>query len=674
MSRRSTASRVVVLAAAVTLLSAGPNGAGSASGAMPTPRPPAPPVLDAPGDTYESPGRTSLVSYDTSGAQLSTGGLSASISDDGRYVAFYTPYLINSSPAGRILLRDRVANTTTEVARGKIIGMAAAVLVVVGSPVISRDGNWVAYLSGSAQSFNSIYLWDRRTGSTTQAVSVEGGGITQPALSADARFIAFQTYQNLTTNDSNAGSDVYLVDRQGKGYELVSQPDPSWKQCYTTMNADPSISADGRYVAYDTTCGPDGQGSREIEVRDRTAGSTTLISKDFNGQRGKGNSSFPAISADGSEIAFESLAALVSDDTNNLSDVYAWQSATNSIVRASVSTEGGEGNGNSGEASISANGRLVAFSSEASTLVPGDTGTPAAGSVSPRDVFVHDLTSGRTTRISFGVGPTEAQGSSTAPAIDGLGDAVAFQSSASNLIQGEYNKVVDVFVRDRLPRISLAANPTDFGTVTADTKPDPQTVTLSNSGAGPARIASVSLSGSGASAFKVVSEDCTTQAVYPGDTCAISVAFTPGGLGPVNAAVNVVDKSPDLSAVATLIGLVADYAIEVSPKVGPPGLVVQVSGRGFTPGQHIDLSWNPGITAVPLQPVVVGADGKFKAQMLVLYHDVDGPRHLVATTLVSGRKITVQAEFTVVSPSSGPPRSRWVPLPSGWSPPFVDRP
>ncbi|HEY8112624.1 MAG TPA: hypothetical protein VII16_07120, partial [Actinomycetes bacterium] len=152
----------------------------------------------------------------------------------------------------------------------------------------------------------------------------------------------------------------------------------------------------------------------------------------------------PAISAHGRHIAFESEATnLVAADTNGRVDVFVRDRFTGMTERVSVTSRGKQGNGDSGFATMSDDGRYVAFYSDASNLAAGDTnGVP--------DVFVRDRTRGTTHRVSLTSGSRQANGLSFDPNISGNGRYVAFISEASNLVPGDTNGLVDVFVRDLL--------------------------------------------------------------------------------------------------------------------------------------------------------------------------------------------------------------------------------
>ncbi len=141
-------------------------------------------------------------------------------------------------------------------------------------------------------------------------------------------------------------------------------------------------------------------------------------------------------------MAFESGATnLVSGDTNGKTDVFVHDRQTGQTTRVSVRSDGTQGNGNSEEPFISTDGRYVAFDSEATNLVSGDTnGT--------WDVFVHDRQTGQTTRVSVRSNGTQGNGASGLPSISTDGRYVAFESGATNLVSGDTNGKTDIFVHD----------------------------------------------------------------------------------------------------------------------------------------------------------------------------------------------------------------------------------
>jgi Tol biopolymer transport system component len=208
----------------------------------------------------------------------------------------------------------------------------------------------------------------------------------------------------------------------------------------------PAISADGRYVAFSSYASNlvsgDTNGSSDIFVHDTQTGTTTRVSLATDGTEGNYPSSSHAISADGRYVAFASYASnLVSGDTNLATDVFMHDTQTGTTTRVSLATDGAEGNVHSWIPAISADGRYVAFHSEASNLVSGDTNGWS-------DIFVHDTKFGTTTRVSLATDGTQGNYHSLHPAISANGRYVAFDSWASNLVSGDTNGFVDIFVTE----------------------------------------------------------------------------------------------------------------------------------------------------------------------------------------------------------------------------------
>jgi Tol biopolymer transport system component len=177
------------------------------------------------------------------------------------------------------------------------------------------------------------------------------------------------------------------------------------------------------------------------------------VSIGVNGADADSLSLEPVLSENGRFIAFQSYASnLVANDTNGCSDVFVRDRETGETTRVSVSSSGAEGNLYSGEPAISPDGRFVAFVSEATNLVAGDTNGVA-------DVFVHDRVSRRTQRISISTAGFEAKGPSSKPSLSRDGRFVAFASAAPNLVADDKNGVEDVFVRDRTDGSTIRITP-----------------------------------------------------------------------------------------------------------------------------------------------------------------------------------------------------------------------
>jgi Tol biopolymer transport system component len=339
------------------------------------------------------------------------------------------------------------------------------------TPVLSSDGNILAFSSlasnlvaGDSNRQADVFVRDLNADTTTRvSVSSSGqeaaGGSWQPAMSADGRFIAFQsTAMNLVPGDNRPFMDVFVHDRLTGITDRASES--STGALGDNGAYDPVISADGRYVAFQSDASNlvafDANGSSDVFLRDRTAGTTTRVSVNTAGQEGAGASWEPAISADGRWVAFTSNAAnLVSGDSNAASDVFVHDSSTGVTTRASRSAAGAQANGSSSQPTLAATGRHLAFVSTAENLVPGDRNRKG-------DVFVADLWTGRMRLASVSASGIQANEYSREPRLSADGRFVAFASLAGNLVPHDDNGLLDVFVHDllsqRTHRMSVAWN------------------------------------------------------------------------------------------------------------------------------------------------------------------------------------------------------------------------
>ncbi|MCS6908422.1 MAG: hypothetical protein RML93_11150, partial [Anaerolineales bacterium] len=282
--------------------------------------------------------------------------------------------------------------------------------------------------------------------SVSTSGSVGNGGSINPSLSADGRYVAFESSApDLVLGDTNGKWDIFVRDRQTGTTKLVSTGfgllGPANGNSFNS-----AISADGRYVAFESIASNlvpgDTNNKRDIFVRDLQTNTTGRVSVSTGGSQANDHSYNPAISADGRYVAFWSDASnLVPNDTNGVSDIFVHDRQTGETRRVSVSSTGVQANMVSYFPSISADGRYVAYNSIASNLVSGDSNGEF-------DVFVHDLTNSQTQRISVSSDGTQGNGSSLQPKISGNGRFVAFQSYATNLVNNDTNGRLDVFVRD----------------------------------------------------------------------------------------------------------------------------------------------------------------------------------------------------------------------------------
>ncbi|MBI4728412.1 MAG: PD40 domain-containing protein [Acidobacteria bacterium] len=317
-------------------------------------------------------------------------------------------------------------------------------------------------------------------GSLGNAGNMQSGGWERaPAISANGRYVAFfSSATDLVPRDTNDLPDVFVRDQWGATTTRVSLASPDQVDDGSLDQADgssssPAISADGRSVAFDSTAdnlvAGDGNQVSDVFVRDVLGQATERISVTSTGAEGESASTWPSISADGSRVAFASAAALVQGDANGLNDIYVRDRSAGTTVLVSSATSGGGANGNSFAPAISPDGRFVAYHSDATNLVAGDTNTAS-------DAFVRDLTQGTTTRVSVSASGEQANGPSQYPSVSAGGSVIAFESQATNLVAGDMNNAFDVFARSggSTARISVtasglgAAGPSAFAAVSAD--------------------------------------------------------------------------------------------------------------------------------------------------------------------------------------------------------------
>jgi hypothetical protein len=363
-------------------------------------------------------GVTTRVSVDSAGVQANNWSYDPAISADGRYVAFQSLasnlVAADPGPLGDVFIHDRATGATTRLAIESIQGKTYE---YAANPSFATGGRYVVFQAGivipgshSANGPNDVLVFDQETGTTTR-VSVNTTGEAanddskQPVISADGRYVAFESLaSDLISDDTNGLYDVFVYDR----------------------------------VAASTT---------RVNVSSTGAQATDAGPYDWSGQA--------LISADGRFVAFTSYADnLVPGDTNFQPDVFVKDVQTGAITRVNVDSAGCQTtpyyfNSSSGNA-LSSDGRYVAFASNSSNLATSDTNGTS-------DLFIHDRASGTTTRISVDVAGGQANGASYSSVMTPDGRYVAFSSEASNLVDGDMNGQSDIFVLERGPATGLAA-------------------------------------------------------------------------------------------------------------------------------------------------------------------------------------------------------------------------
>jgi len=328
-------------------------------------------------------------------------------------------------------------------------------------PSVSENGRFVAFASlatnlvaGDSNGLNDVFVRDEQTGVMFRVSVSSGSGQANgqsrgPAISPDGGWVVFDSEaDNLVSGDTNSARDVFVRDRSAMTTVRVSVSSGGAQGNTSSgaggIGAGCDIADGGQVVAFAslaTNLVPgDVNGSSDIFVRELVAGTTTRVSVGTGGSQGTGASSWPSMSGDGRFIAFESTAPdLVPGDTNGKRDVFVHDRQTGETVRASIDSLGVEGNGDSREPSISADGRCVTFMSEASNLTDADSN-------GVEDVFVHDLAAGATVRVSVSSSGSIANGWSATPRVSSDGAGILFRSSATNLVAGDTNGVADVFL------------------------------------------------------------------------------------------------------------------------------------------------------------------------------------------------------------------------------------
>lgn len=223
----------------------------------------------------------------------------------------------------------------------------------------------------------------------------------------------------------------------------------------------PAISGTGRFTVWDsdatTLVGGDSNASGDVFIRDRSLGTTRRVSVNSNEVQGNSSSQHASISADGRYVVFDSSASnLVPNDSNGQIDAFIRDRRAGTTRIVSVRSNGNQGNGASYEPKIAANGRFVVFTSEASNLVSGDTNAA-------RDVFIRDLVTNTTRRVSLTSAEAQGNGGSQDCVISANGNVIAFISGATNMVAGDSNGLDDIYVRDRAAGTTRRVNLSSAG-------------------------------------------------------------------------------------------------------------------------------------------------------------------------------------------------------------------
>lgn len=264
-----------------------------------------------------------------------------------------------------------------------------------------------------------------------------------PSLSANGRLVAFYTYTgDFDAEDTNDAADTYLHDRK-----LATTTLQSGNESGPFVGFNPSLSANGRFLAFESfTDGlvpEDENGLEDVFVRDLKTGALEIVSVASDGTAADGPSSLAFVSASGRYVTFTSEATnLAPGAGTSLMDVFVRDRKTGETLLASPPLEGQVNDGHNSKSFITPNGRFVLFTTESTQQVPGDGNESA-------DVVVRDLKKGVTERVSVDSAGAEQEGTSIASSISGNGRHVAFDSEAELLAAGGTDGQRDAYRHDR---------------------------------------------------------------------------------------------------------------------------------------------------------------------------------------------------------------------------------
>jgi Tol biopolymer transport system component len=329
-------------------------------------------------------------------------------------------------------------------------GGAGLTATVVNTPNVTDRYDATAFTFPATLPSGSAYAVTLATTPASQTCSVYKGANGTTPLAADALRVGCEhTYDLISRSGNDSVRGTYYDSR-----------DPVIGGSSGAIGATTSGYGEGRFTAFVSSAAGLATGStnarRQVFWRDNLTGETRLVSAAVGGAEGNGDSWAPSISADGLVVVFESYASnLVAGDTNGVRDVFAWsaQDPDAGVERISVDANGVQANSESYEPTVSADGRVIAFSSGASNLTAGVSGT------STINVYRRDVVAGTNTLVTANGAGVGVGGSR--PMLSEDGNRLAFYSYASNLVAGDTNGLWDVFVYDHAAgsrsRVSLTA-------------------------------------------------------------------------------------------------------------------------------------------------------------------------------------------------------------------------
>ncbi len=387
------------------------------------------------------------------------------ITPDGRWVAFSstaTNVVSGVRTVGDIYVRDVIAGTTTWASSGmrtNLQSVAGKTNGICYNLALSADGKIVAYQASqtplpTTNNSGHILRYSLDTGiteliHTNAPTSIPTAEETRNLdITPDGRLVAFVA----NTNGVLGATTCIQAWDAATGLTMLASGDLAEAVRTNSISTRPVIDPSGRYVAFLSSAtnltSNAIPGTWHIYLRDQTAATTTLVDADTNNAGSP--VAFPAVPSLSADARFAAFACpdggLVSNDNNHYQDVFVRDLAagTNELISVRHPSLASATPNNFSVLpafSASADGRYIAYASEAENFVPGDTN-------GFRDVYIRDLAGNTNRLVSADPGDVSGNGLSAEPAISGDGRYVAFTSSATNLVAGDINQVTDVFARD----------------------------------------------------------------------------------------------------------------------------------------------------------------------------------------------------------------------------------
>jgi Tol biopolymer transport system component len=429
---------------------------------------------------------TERVDVSTTGHQANGRTFRGPMSASGRFVAFssWATNLVAGDDNGveDVFLRDRRLQQTIRVS---VTSTGEEANGPSYFPLLSGNGRWVFFRSlatnlvpGDRNGTEDLFVYDRLTGRTARVplgwiraranrrpIGTKHPGCEEwcaNAVSANGRALALTVKDPARTHTyAHGGRDVYVrLRRRTIGVTAGA------RELADGASEASAISANGRFVAFRSFASNlvpgDTNGFPDVFVRDLATGVTERVNVSSLGFQANDVTYRGMLSPDGRFVGFRTRANdLVPDDNNDALDVFVHDRLTHRTVRVSVASDGAQASGEGvpfyiryysfmSRPFLSAHGRYAAFTSRASNLVRNDRNGFA-------DVFVHDLRTGQTTRVSVPNGGGESNSDSRVTGISAGGRVVGFMSFANDLVRGDTNRLRDYFVRVRGREVSCAS-------------------------------------------------------------------------------------------------------------------------------------------------------------------------------------------------------------------------